>query len=36
MDTFGFDPQQQERWTVFDKRAVESIEKNKKYEWGYE
>ena len=35
MDCFNFDEKQKERWTIFDKQAVEFIENNKEYRLGY-
>lgn len=28
MDTFNFDPNQKDRWTIYDKKAVEFIDKS--------
>ena len=35
MDTFNFDKDQRERWTVYDQKAVEFIEVNKQYQLGF-
>lgn len=36
LDTFNLDPKQTSRWTVFDKKALQFIEKQHNFEFGHE